>query len=132
MNCLDSSFLLDLADADREHHDAATVWLEGHRDEPLFAPTFVLYEVLRGVARALGPEAVEDEAAALQWLEPLPLTTAAAMEAARIDGELYAAGEQVNAADRLIAGVVRHAGGSIVTRDRDFERVPGLEVERYA
>jgi tRNA(fMet)-specific endonuclease VapC len=33
--------------------------------------------------------------------------------------------------DVLIAGVVREAGGTIVTRDQDFARIDGLPVESY-
>lgn len=131
MNCLDSSLLLDLSDADRESHQPAVAWLERRADEPQFAPTFVLYEVLRGVARAQGVDAVGEAAADLEWLEPLALTRSAAVEAARIDGELHSVGQQINAADRLIAGIVRNVGGTLVTRDRDFERVSGLDVEFY-
>jgi len=33
--------------------------------------------------------------------------------------------------DALIAGVVREAGGTLVTRDSHFDRVAGLDVTTY-
>ena len=56
---------------------------------------------------------------------------AAAKEAALIEAELLDAGERVNLGDTLIAGVCRHNGARIVTRDKHFERVQGLDVEKY-
>lgn len=48
-----------------------------------------------------------------------------------MDAELHGTGEPIGAIDTLIAGVVRAAGGTIVTREAHFERVGGLDVVRY-
>jgi tRNA(fMet)-specific endonuclease VapC len=64
-------------------------------------------------------------------LEASSVTQAAAVEAATIEAELLDRGRQINALDVLFAGVVREAGRTIVTRDSDFERVEGLQVESY-
>ena len=53
------------------------------------------------------------------------------MEAARIRGELSETGEQIDLADVLIAGAAREAGEAVITRDRDFDAIDGLETERY-
>jgi len=131
MNCLDSTFLVDFLDPSRERHDAARAWMEAHDDEPMYAPTFALWEVLRGAARLDGVEGVDDLRAELEWLDPLPFSDAAAAEAATIEAELREGGDEINAADYPIAGTARNAGATVVTADSDFERVPGLDVVRY-
>ena len=132
MNCLDSTFLVDLLDQNRRAHADARAWLAANRDVPLYASTFVLWEVLRGASRLDGVDAVEPLSRELDWLEPLPFTRPAAVEAAIIEAELREAGEEISAADYPIAGTARNAGATVVTSDPDFERVRGLDVERYA
>ena len=127
MIALDTSFILDYLDG----RDAAADYVADHGNVPHFVPTLALFEVYRGAARSAGREGVERVTAALDWLEPLPLDEPAAREAALIEAELLAAGEPINLGDTLIAGVCRHNGAHIVTRDRHFERVENLEVEAY-
>lgn len=131
MNCLDSTFLVDFLDPARDRHDAARAWMESREDEPMYAPTFALWEVLRGAARLEGVEGVDDLRAELEWLTPLPFSEAAAAEAATIEAELREDGDEVSVADYPIAGTARSAGATVVTADPDFERVRGLDVERY-
>ena len=64
-------------------------------------------------------------------MDPLPLDESAADEAARIEGELLAAGERVHLGDVLIAGVCRDRGATIATRDDHFDRVDGLDTVTY-
>ncbi|ADJ16949.1 PilT protein domain protein (plasmid) [Halalkalicoccus jeotgali B3] len=45
-----------------------------------------------------------------------------------IEAELLDQGTPINAVDMLIAGIVREAGATIVTRDSDFNRIEGLQV----
>lgn len=127
MIALDTTFLLDYLDG----VDDAAAYLEDHEDKPFFAPSLALFEVYRGAARTGGADQVERVESALDWVEPLPLDAPAAREAALVEAELLAAGDPVNLGDALIAGVCRHNGARVVTRDRDFDRVPGLDVERY-
>jgi tRNA(fMet)-specific endonuclease VapC len=96
-----------------------------------YAPAPVLWESLRYSAQAQRHAGVASTAAALGWLEASSVTQAAAVEAATIEAELLDRGRQINALDVLFAGVVREAGRTIVTRDSDFERVEGLQVESY-
>ena len=131
MICLDSTFLVDLLDPNRRDHDAARSWLAANRDVPLYAPTFVFWEVLRGAARLDGVSAIEPLSIELDWLEWLPFTRPAAVEAAVIEAELRESGDEISATDYPIAGVARNAGATVVTSDPDFERVRGLKVERY-
>lgn len=59
------------------------------------------------------------------------MTEAAAREAALVEAELLDTGHPINLGDVLVAGVCRHHGTGIVTRDDRFERVEGLEVIAY-
>lgn len=127
MIAFDTTFLLDYLDGEA----AVREFLESHTAEPLFAPTLSLFEVYRGVARTRGSGGVDELAAMVNWLEPLPTTEAAAREAAVIEAELVAAGRQINLGDVLIAGVCRNVGASVVTRDGHFQHVDGLEVIEY-
>jgi len=127
MIAFDTSFLLDYLDG----VEATAEFLAGHEEKPFFAPSLALFEVYRGAARTGGSEGIERVASALEWAEPLPLEDAAAKEAALIEAELLDAGERVNLGDTLIAGVCRHNGARIVTRDKHFDRVEGLDVEEY-
>lgn len=127
MIAFDTTFLLDYLDG----VDAAANVLETHPETPFFAPSLALFEVYRGAARAGGRDALERATSSLEWIEPLALTDAAAREAALVEAELLDAGEPINLGDVLIAGVCRHNGARVVTRDGDFERIHDLVVESY-
>lgn len=127
MIAFDTSFLLDYLDG----VDATAEFLRAHEGQPLFAPSLALFEVYRGAARSGGREAIERVATGLDWVEPLPLDEPAVREAAVVEAELLDAGERINLGDTLIAGVCRHNGARIVTRDDHYERVEGLDVETY-
>lgn len=131
MNCLDSTFLIDFLDSERDRHADARDWMAAHDGEPMYAPTFTVWEVLRGAARLDGVTGVDDVLVDLEWLSPLPLTVAAASEAAKIEAELRGDGDEINTADYPIAGTARNAGATLVTADPDFDRIDGLDVEFY-
>lgn len=131
VHCLDTSFLLDYLDEDRPASADAKSYLEAHPDHEYHLPTVAFFEVLRGGARLRGESGVADLIEQLDWADHLPLTPAGAREAALIDGELASEGAEINLGDVLIAGSVREAGGTMVTRDNHFERVEGLDVESY-
>jgi tRNA(fMet)-specific endonuclease VapC len=65
----------------------------------------------------------------LAALPTLPLDEGSADAAAEVRRALEAHGEGIGMADSLIAGIVRHHGGILLTRNRrHFERVPGLRL----
>lgn len=126
MIAFDSSFLIDYLDG-----EPATADLLGRLERPeYYAPTIVLYEIYEGAAR-YGGDSIETARGSLDWLQPLSFTHDAAVEAARVNTELRADGSPINAGDVLVAGVCRHYGASIVTRDSHFELVDGLETISY-
>ena len=125
MICLDSSVLVEYL----EGNESVKAALEEYADRPLFTPTVVCFELYRGATRAGGQEALERVQTGLDWIKPLEFTERTAQEAALIDAELHRAGRPINLGDVLIAAVCRSAGATLLTCDRDFERVDGLEVE---
>lgn len=127
MIAFDTSFLLDYLDG----VDAAAEYLEDHEDKPFFAPSLALFEVYRGAARTGGREQIERVGSAVDWIEPLPLSEPATREAALIEAELLDTGDRINLGDTLIAGICRHNGARIVTRDSHFDRVDDLEADNY-
>jgi predicted nucleic acid-binding protein len=129
--CPDTSFLLDYLDEERPASVDAKAFLDDRRDREYHIPSVAFFEVLRGGARLRGAAGVADLVEQLEWADHLPLTPRAAREAALVDGELVDAGQEINLADVMIAGTVREAGGSVVTRDDHFERVRGLDVVTY-
>jgi tRNA(fMet)-specific endonuclease VapC len=129
--CPDTNFLIDYLDEDRSASEDAKALLEANPDREYRIPSIAFFEVLRGGARLRGAAGVADLIEQLNWADHLPLTPLAAREAALIDGELERSGQKINLGDVLIAGTVRKAGGTIVTRDNHFENVDSLDVATY-
>ncbi|WP_049927191.1 type II toxin-antitoxin system VapC family toxin [Halopiger goleimassiliensis] len=127
MIAFDTTFLLDYLDG----VEATAEYLEAHEGKPFCVPTLALFEVYRGAARADGRDGVERVATGLDWADPLPMTEPAVREAALVEAELLDAGESINLGETLIAGICRHNGARLVTRDSDFERVPEVAVDSY-
>ena len=127
MIALGTSFLLDYLDG----VEGTATYLEAKEGKPFFAPSLALFEVYRGVARASGREGIERVESDLDWVDPLPLSEPAAREAALVEAQLLDSGNRINLGDALIAGICRHHGARIVTRDSHFDRVDDLEVDGY-
>ena len=127
MIALDTTFLLDYLNG----VDATADFLKDNEEKPFYAPSLVLFEVYRGATRSGGTDKLEAVRSGLDWLDRLPLDDATAREAALVEAELLDAGTPINLGDALIAGICRHYGARIVTRDEHFERVDGLSVETY-
>ena len=130
MTCLDSSFLVDFLDSGQEHHDDATGWMREHADEPHATPAICAFEVLRGAARA-GDDRFDRAVGFLRTLEVLELGLDGVIAAGDLDGRLHAGGAPLGARDTLVASPAREHGDALVTRDRDFADVPGLDVVFY-
>lgn len=130
MHCGDTTFFIDLFDSERPHHQEAKAWYDDHENLPLFAPAIVYWELYRGAVRV--SEAYTGRVEKFMAdVNVLPLTEAAALEAARIEQETRSQGEQLEKADCIVAGTVREAGGTLVTGDSGFEAVEGLSCLFY-
>lgn len=126
MNCLDSSFLIDYLNG----KSAPRAYLDDNPTAAFYATSHVLFEIYDGVGERTD-RAFDDLDDALDWVTPLPFTAESSREAITIKQELKANGTPINLKDVFIAGTVREAGGTIVTRDGHFEHVEGLPVESY-
>ena len=126
MNCLDTTVVIDYL----EGEPYVGEFLESNDNIPLFVPIPALHETFIGAVRVRGDEGLERVRSDLDWLEPIALTIDGVAEAAKIDAELHRSGEPIGPLETLIAGVVREAGGTVVTCDDHFERVDGLDVNR--
>lgn len=128
MLCFDTSFLVDYVDG----REATATFLAANEREAFYTPTVALFELHRG---EIDPEAGRDRETIsgwFDWAQPLPLSAAAAAEAATIDASLHDDGSPIGARDALIAGIARDAGATVVTRNTDeFRRVPSLDVVSY-
>lgn len=125
MICLDSSFLIDRF-RDREY---AETFLESvAADVPVLVPTVVLHELYTGALRSGRGETIEEIRRELAGTQFVGFDDAAAEEAAEIRASLADRGDLINSLDMLIAGVARDAGAAVIAVDRDYGRVPNLDV----
>ncbi|WP_128476709.1 PIN domain-containing protein [Halorussus pelagicus] len=126
MKLLDASVLVGYAQGEQ----AAAEYLERNDDTVFGAPTIVLSEVYTGLFRTTELSRKEVKAK-YGWVRAVPFTDEAAVETADIRATLSSRGEKINASDTYIAGTARAFDVPLVTADRDFKKVDGLELERY-
>lgn len=123
--CLDSSFLVDYLRGE----GYTETFLGGvDADVRLLVPTVVLHELYFGGLRGAATRNIPGVRHALSGAEFIGFTDDAAEEAAEIRATLVDRGDVINQLDMLIAGVARQAGASVVAVDRDYGRVPNLDV----
>jgi predicted nucleic acid-binding protein len=93
-------------------------------------------ELLHGVHRATPEHRGRREAfveAVLAAFPTLPFDLLAARVHAGLWADLVSSGNQVGAHDRLVAATAMAAGWRVATTNvRDFNRIPGLEVTKFA
>ena len=90
-------------------------------------------ELIYGVYRSSNPEKnLRSLHALLSWISILPFDTSAAECAGKVMAYLAARGTPIGDRDALIAGHAFSLGLPIVTNNvREFERVPGLQIEDW-
>lgn len=128
---LDSSFLIDLMNADEDAIAVATD-LES-TDEPQRVPAQVVYELYVGVGYT---EQTHDEVGKIQSVlnsRPIvPLTDTIARHAGRLDGQLRREGNRVGQGDIKVAATALHHDEPVVTGNpKDFNRIPNVVVRGY-
>lgn len=128
MKALDASFCFDLLRGDPGALERAKEWES--REEVLTIPAPALTEFLRSGYRR-GGRFLEKSLSLTRRLDVLPLDGKTAEEAALLGGELDRRGLTVGNLDLLIAAIVRSNQSILVSRDRDFQRIPGLHLETY-
>ena len=130
MVVLDTSFLVDIL---RNAPRAVELLVEIEGKEPTLlvaAPTVM--ELWEG---ALGSKASEKEKARVDALltsvNVLYLDVRAAKRAAELDFELSGKGTPLELQDIMIAAIAMANGETVVTKDSDYARIPGLKILKY-
>ena len=87
----------------------------------MVVPTISLYEVFRVVLRTRGEDDALRAASLMQQGREVPLSSALALEAARLAHELRLA-----MADAVILATAQGTGATLWTQDVDFEGIEGV------
>jgi predicted nucleic acid-binding protein len=123
---LDSSILADYL----RGYEYTGEYIRQHESTTYHTSSIIMWELFYGVLNHDSPSrTMETVAESLSWVEVVPFTFEDAAEAAAVRDELYSNGTPIPIPDMLLAGAARQAGGTVVTRDNDFERIPNLSVE---
>ena len=94
-------------------------------NELMMLTSVTLYEVLAGKR----PHEEEFIRKNMETATMLDFTKASAEAAAEIEKELKASGKMINQMDILLAGICRATNTGVITLDKDFEKVKGLNVK---
>jgi len=130
MNCLDSSFIIDFLDPEKKHHKQAVEWMKENKDDKLATTPICAFEVLRGAVR-IQQNRKQVESFLMGLIIP-GFGFEEAVTAAETDAELHSKGDPLSARDTLIASQARRHNYTLITRDDDFNNVPGLDVVIYS
>lgn len=128
---LDTSFLIDLQNERRGRGSprGALAMLRAHQSAQLLLPSVALGEYLEGFSDPYGDEA----RALVDQLDVIDVTGEVASLYASVTRSLRNAGRLIGSNDLWIACTARAAAVPIATSTAEhFERVPGLDVVRYA
>jgi len=110
---LDSSAII----AYNDDVEPVVVYVDGR--EPLFTSAICVYEVVTGGMRATNKSAHAIRQG-FGGVQSLDLNETIALEGARIQADLRAAGDELAARDLLIAATARSTGAELVVADGDF------------
>jgi tRNA(fMet)-specific endonuclease VapC len=123
---LDSSVLADYL----RGYDYVGHFLQSNENVTFHTSSVIMWELFFGALNHPSTtQTIKTVSESLDWVEIVPFTREDAVSAAHIRDELQSNGTPIPVPDVLLAGVVRQSGGTVVTRDRDFERVENLSVE---
>jgi predicted nucleic acid-binding protein len=124
---LDTSFVIDLL---RNRRPAVDILSELELREGLFVAAPTVMELWEGTLRSKltqqNKQQVEDFLTAVTVLD---FDSGAAKRAAEINAALFHS--PIEAEDAMIAGVALARNERLVTRDKDYARIPGLQLLKY-
>ena len=130
MKAIDSAYIIDFL-----RGDAAAVKKAKELEDEVVATTYVNYfEVIIGELRQHNQNDTHVMKAIelFSRMEVFDLDKNAATTAAHIGATLLKKGTKINSHDMLIAGILLSKGiTTIITRDKDFEKINELKVEQY-
>ena len=93
----------------------------------------VLYELRRGAVRANNAKALQRAIDDIKLVHEIAAFDESAAEAAaRIANTQLSKGRQIHHLDTMIAGIAQARGATLVTRDKDFRGIPGLQIEDWS
>ncbi len=121
---VDSSIYIRLM---RQRLDPVAVLFEHYDTVNLVTCGMVRLEVLRGMREPRAAKRLEDFMGIMQYV---PTDDRLWHEATALAWRIDRAGQTIQATDALIAASALRKGTSVLTRDSDFDRVPGLHVLR--
>ena len=134
MKCLDTNAVIAVIN-DRPAGARSRLAQELASGEHIGIPTVALFELIYGYEKSARRERNEAALRSLLTLdvEPLPFELADAEHAGAIRAQLERAGTPIGHYDLLIAAQARRHGATLVTANqREFARVPGLDVMDWA
>lgn len=129
MPVADTSFLIDLMRRDK----AAIRTYEGYEGQGIALSTTAVtaMELYKGAYVSKDRRNVERVGSILALFTILPLDGTVYEVFGRLAAGLSLAGNPVGDFDEAIAAIVLCSDGEIITRDRHFEKIPGLKVIGY-
>jgi tRNA(fMet)-specific endonuclease VapC len=128
VRCLDSTFCIDFANGVPNAVNKANELSEA--GERLAIPAPALTEFLVG-AFSQGGRRLAEALEFIAQLEVLDVTEPISVDAARLGAECARRGEQVGTLDLLIASTSKHHHAPLLSRDKDFSRIPDLSLDTY-
>jgi len=128
VKCLDSTFCIDFANGVPEALSKADE--SSRTGERLAIPAPALTEFLVGAFHQ-GGKRLSQALEFIAELEVLDVTEPISVDAARLGGECFRRGEPIGTVDLLIASTAKHHHATLLSRDKDFAKIPGITLETY-
>ncbi len=127
MFCLETTFLVDLLKGEKR----AIETYRKIQDSKLFTTSISAWELIRGPKLAGKRKEFEIALEMLENIDILPFSFSSAKIAAEVESYLKEKGLEINLVDVLIASIAIEHSLKLVTRDKHFSRIEGLEVVSY-
>jgi tRNA(fMet)-specific endonuclease VapC len=129
MPVADTSFLIDIMRRD----PAAIRLYEGYEGQGITLSTTAItaMELYKGAYSSKDCMNLERVGKILELFTPLPLDDTVYEVFGRIAAGMSLTGNPIGDFDEAIAAMVLCSDGEIITRDRHFEKIPGLKVIGY-
>lgn len=126
--CLDTNFIIALLDG----KDNAVLVYEGIKDSPLTITAIssvALFEVLRGKEK--NQAKIEKFEELRKTLEVLSFGEKEAEEASQTEKDIHEKGLTIEIDDLLIGATAKTHGAILITNDRGFNNIVGLQLRNY-
>jgi tRNA(fMet)-specific endonuclease VapC len=130
MGIADTNFLIDVLMGDSAALSALDRMIE--RNEPVWIPAPALHELYYGAALSRRKKQQIGLIEQLEWAMPcIPYGGEAARKAGMLEGELERRGRRPSRMDLQIAAIALVRDEPVITKDKDFKRIPGVKTQEY-